>query len=154
MKRKQLSYCPSMIRYCSSHRGRSLKPFVPAYQSSNPQALMLSAEVVDSSDQIHPCFKRSTVSGKRPPSSHKTRQALSERRIESFYEGRVDNPSSLCPLNHSVNLSLCAFNDPAINGDNTPRLVLLYGLCDEDPLPHFEARSSCLPTSHARETRA
>jgi hypothetical protein len=137
-----------MLCYSRSHGWRSLKPLVSAYQSFNSQALVLTAEVVDSSNQIHPCFKRFVVTSNSSSSSDKTRQALSKRSIESLDEGRVDDSFTLRSLDHSFNLGLAAFNDSPINADQSPRLVLLYGLRDEDSLPHLQARTTRSPCRH------
>jgi hypothetical protein len=149
VKRKQLSYCPTMVCYPSSLCGRSLKPLVPADQSFNPQALVLSAKVVNRPNQIHPCFKRFAVTRYCSPSAYKARQALPKRRIESFYKGRVDYSSPLCLLNHSFNLGLAALNDSPRNANYTPLVVLLDCLRDEDSLPHLQARATCLPGRYA-----
>ena len=142
MIRKQLSHRPTMLCYSRCHRRRSLYPLVPANQSLNSQALVLTAEVVNRSHQIHPCCKCFALSSHCPPSPHKAGQALSKRRVESLDESRVDYPSSLCSLNHSFNLSLAAFNDSPSNADHSPSLVLLYGLCDEDSLPALQTRTA------------
>jgi len=110
---------------------------------------MLSAEVVNSPDQMHSCFKRVAVPGYGSPSAYKSRQALAKRGIESFNERCVDNSSPLRMLKHSFNLSRRAFNDSPLYADHSPLLVLLYGLRNEDFLPHFEARATGLATDHS-----
>src|SRR5215216_7614693 len=119
-----------MLRYSRSHGWCSLKPFMPADESFNSQALMLNAEVVNSSNQIHPCFKRFTQACYGSPPSHKSRQALSKRRVESFYKGRVDYSCALCLLDHSFDFGLAALNDPAVNANNPSLLILFYRLRD------------------------
>jgi hypothetical protein len=119
---------------------------VPAYQSFYSQTLVLTAEVVNRPYQIHPCFKRFVQARYGSPSSYKARQALSERRIEPLYEGCVDYSSTLRPVDHSFNFGAAALNDSPVNSDNSPLLVLLNRLRNEDSLPPLETRAACLPT--------
>jgi hypothetical protein len=135
-----------MISNTGSLGWRSLQPFVSADQSCLPQALVLTAEVVNRGDHIHPCFKRSALPCYGSPSSHKTRQALPERGVESFYERRVDYSSTLRKLKHSFNLCLRAFNDSPLDADHTPLLMLFNSLRNEDSFPELQARTARLTT--------
>jgi hypothetical protein len=110
---------------------------------------MLAAEVVYSSYQIHPCFKRFAVTGYSPSSADETRQALSKRSIESLDKSCVDYSSALRSLDHSFNLGLAARNDSPLDADHSPRFVLLYRLRDEDSLPALQARTARSPRRHA-----
>jgi hypothetical protein len=110
MKRQQFFYCPSMISNTGSLGWRSPQPFVSADQPCLPQTLVLTAEVVNRPNQIHPCFERSAATGYDSCSASKTRQALPKRSIESLYEDRVDYSSPLCPLKHRINLCLRVLN--------------------------------------------
>jgi hypothetical protein len=113
---------------------------------------MISAKVVNRPNQIHPCFKRFALTRYCSPSAHKARQALPKRRVESFDEGRVDYSCPLCFLDHSFNFRFGSFNNPPINADNPSLIVLLYGLRDEDSLPHLQTRATS-PTTHHRLTK-
>ena len=149
MKRQQFFYCPSMVSNTGSLGWRSPQPFASADQSCLPQALVLTAEVVNRPYHIHPCFKRSALSCYGSPSSHKTRQALPKRGVESFYERRVDYSSTLRKLNHGFNLCLRAFNDSPLDANHTPLLVFFNSLRNEDSLPELQARTARLSTHHS-----
>ena len=138
-----------MISNAGSLRWRSLKPFVPTNQSGNSQALVMRAEVVNSSNHIHPCFERCAVPGYSSSSSDKARQTLPERSIESLYEGCVNYSCSLCPLKHSFNLCLRTFNDAPMDANNSPLIVLFDRLRYEDPLPWLKPWTTSLPGRYA-----
>src|SRR5215210_898071 len=138
-----------MISNTSSLCGCSFQPSVPTNQSHHPQALVLSAEVVNRPYQIHPCFKRSVVTRYSSSSSDKTRQALPKRSIDSFYEGRVDYSSTLRSFKHSFNFGLRPFNDSPINADNTPLLVLFDCLRNENSLPRLKSWAARLFARYA-----
>src|SRR5215210_3896980 len=138
-----------MIRYSGSLCWCSLKPFVPTNQACLSQALMLAAEVVNRTDQIHPCFKRTALSCYGSSSSHKCRQALSKCGVEPFYERCVDDSSRLRPFKHLLNVGFIAQNDAALNADHTSLLVLLDRLRNEDSLPELQAWATRLSCRHS-----
>ena len=137
-----------MIRDASGHGWRARKPFAPANQARHPQTLMLRAEVVNYADQIHSRFQRSIHFSQCPTAPHQAGQALPERRIEPLDEGRVDDTCSLRLGNHSLDVARLAFYDAPLNAADSPLLILLYDLRDEQARPGSQARTAHLPGRH------
>ena len=136
---------PAMIGESSSHRGRPRHP-VPSPrapdQQWHPQTLMISTEVVNRSNQIHPDSQRGGLSQETPPAAHQTGQPRPEGGIESFDVGRINHAAALRSSQQVVDLGLRALPDAAEDTHDMPLGILFDDLCNHNPIPQAQARPS------------
>src|SRR5262245_35037029 len=103
-----------MIRNAARHRGCPFEPLVAPDPSWQSQTLVLRAEVVDATDQIHPRLQGLTLSGQRPRASGQAVNVTAKRSIDSLHEGRVNVPFALRLLDHLRDRFFCSLiNLPA-----------------------------------------
>ena len=142
--RQQLFYAPTMIRKPSRHRWRPTKPQVSSYQTGYTQALVLTAEVVDSSHKVHRSMKSVRQSNQGSCSTRQTTHPLTKGSIETLDETGVEYSSILTLMAHLFDLLSVALHYSMFDFVEPPRFNSLDDLGDQYLRPSYKPRSPWL----------
>ena len=141
MKRQQFLDGPAMIRDASGH-GRC----GPA--TGGGQTRMWRAKIIDGTDEIHPVLQRLRPARQCTTAACQGGQTLTERGIEPFDVGRIDDPVALRAPSDRLDACRRAINNAAFGFDHSPSLIALHDLGDQDVAPRTKSRPSALPRGH------
>jgi hypothetical protein len=144
---QQFFYTPTMIRKPCCHRWRSPKPFVASYQTRQPQALVLTTEVVDCSHKVHRLMKPLRQSNQCACSTPQTTQLLTKCGIEPFDERSVEYSSLLRFMAHKFDFLLAALHYSSFDFHQPTRFYSLDDLSDQYSGPSHHPRSPHLTRS-------
>ena len=136
-----------MISQAGGHRRRPSQPFVAADQSRQAETLVLSAEVVNATDQEHAAAQAPAVSGEGACATRQAVQGTAKGRVEALDEGGVEFASALRRLDQGGDRFFGPAQDVAPHSDDAMALVLL------DDLPDQELRPEPEPTTPGLLTR-
>src|SRR5262245_36925906 len=114
-----------MVGKGSRHGGRLGRT---ASSRSGREARMISAEIVDGTDQIHPRVQRGGAPRQGPAPAGECGQTLAEGSIESFNVGSVNHALALRALNKLFDLRRWAGQNPVFDTGHPPRQVMLDDL--------------------------
>ena len=79
-----------MICYATGHRGRPFKPLVASDESWQSHAFMLRAEVIDTTDKVHPRLQGLAPPGKGSRASGQACKTNAKGPVDSLNKGGVD----------------------------------------------------------------
>src|SRR5215831_14219547 len=107
---------------------------------------MISAEVVDRADQIHPRLQCGGVPGPGPTPARKGGEALAKGGIKSFNVGGIEHPwAALGAATELFALCRCASHKAPLDPGDTPLDVVLDDLGNLEGFPTLPARPAGLP---------
>ena len=88
-----------MIAQTSRHDRRTVSPAIGSFSQPElkAQTMMIGAEVVDGSDQIHARLKGRLLARQMAGAARQAAHALTKSGVEALNASRVDDPSTLRP---------------------------------------------------------
>ena len=127
MKRKQFLNRPAMIGDPCCHRWR--------YLLGMSQTRMRRTKVIDRPNQEHPLVQSPGLTGQSPATTSQWRETFTESRMESLEVSGVDHPVTLRATSERLDTCGRAIDNAAFGFDDTPLLVALDDLGDQDVSP-------------------
>jgi len=133
---------PTMICNATGHRRCSFKPLVATGQSRQPQALMLRAEVVDTTHKVHSRLQGLTLPGQRSRAPGQTVKTTAKGPVDALNKGGVDIAFALRLFDHLCDGLLRPLIDLPPHADDPIVLILLDHLRDQNVAPFDHPTSS------------
>lgn len=133
-----------MIGQATSHRRRPCQPLVATDQPWQAQALVLGAEIIDATNQVHTRLQGLALPGQRARASGQAVQTTAKGPVDPLDEGRVDVPLALRLLDQLRDRGFCSLINLPAHAHDTIAFVLFEHLRDQNVGPFDEATSSCL----------
>src|SRR4029453_3998509 len=143
-KRQQFSDRPAMVGDPSRHGRCPVGCYCASRMGSKAETRVIGAKVIDCTDQIHPVLQRQGAGCQGPTAARQWSQTLTKRGVEALDVGGVNHPGALRAALQHLDACRCAIHDTALGLDDTPPLVALDDLGNQDVAPGTQPGPSTL----------